>query len=118
MELILQSMVVIGYCLHLQLIQLYLLQDKNLLEKYLVMKVLFYRDRPLRPDVHRLVDRREAALGEHGADVYATIVQADAPREGPGPLCAEPVPESSEPGEHGAPEAVEGGAAAARQRCC
>ena len=37
MVLILQSMVATGYYLHLQLTRQYLLQDKNLLEIYLVM---------------------------------------------------------------------------------
>ena len=77
---------------------------------------LFDRYTPFRPDIHGFIHRREAALGEDRADVYTTIVQADAPREGPGPLRAEPVPEGLEPGQHGAPEAVERGAAAARQR--
>ena len=78
---------------------------------------LFYCYRSFGPYVNRLVDRREAALGEHGADVDRAVVQSDTSREGPGPLLTEPIDACLEPGEHGAPEAFEGEAAAARQRC-
>ena len=78
---------------------------------------LFYCYRSLRPHIHSFVDRREAALGEHGADVDRAVVQSDTFCEEPGPLFTEPIDACLEPGQHGAPEASEGEAAAARQRC-
>ena len=68
---------------------------------------LFYCYRSFGPYVNRLVDRREAALGEHGADVDRAVVQSDTSREGPGPLLTEPIDACLEPGQHGAPEAFE-----------